>query len=126
MGVVTRAPLGVVRSVPETRRLMEGAMREVFAVARASGAAPSHDALERALAWSDRGPAWPIGNLQDITVGRPSELEPEVGAVVRLARNAGVPVPNHEFLYASLLPQERKARGEIRFPVAETEVPRAA
>ena len=32
---VTRAPLGVVRSVPETRRLLEDAMREVLAVARA-------------------------------------------------------------------------------------------
>ena len=35
VGAVTRAPLGVVRSVPETRRLLEDAMREVLAVARA-------------------------------------------------------------------------------------------
>jgi len=49
---------------------------------------------------------------RDIVDGRPSELEDQVGAMVRLGRAAGVPVPVHEFLYASLLPAERRARGE--------------
>jgi hypothetical protein len=34
--------------------------------------------------------------------------------VVRLAGDAGVPVPVHATLYAALLPQERAARGELR------------
>jgi hypothetical protein len=50
----------------------------------------------------------------------------EVGAVVRLAQTAGVQVPIHKFLYASLLPQERKARHEIEFPVAEKKPAKAA
>jgi 2-dehydropantoate 2-reductase len=126
VGAVTRAPLGVVRSLPETRQLLAGAMREVFAVACACGAALPDDAVEQAMASLDSGPATGNGNMKDILAGRPSELETETGAIVRLARKVGVEVPRHEFLYASLLPQERKARGEIEFPVAEKEAPRAA
>ena len=40
------------------------------------------------------------------------ELDAWTGAVVRLGARAGVPRPLHEFLYATLLPQERRARGE--------------
>ena len=47
---------------------------------------------------------------RDILEGRPSELDAQTGTIVRLARAAGVPAPVNEFLYASLLPSERKAR----------------
>jgi 2-dehydropantoate 2-reductase len=53
---------------------------------------------------------------RDIMAGRPSELDAWNGAVVRLGREAGVPTPVHEALYGILLPQELRARGEIRFP----------
>jgi len=118
VGAVSRAPLGVVRSLPESRRLLEEAMREVLAVAGAQGADVSEDTVQRSLASLDRAPAAAIGNLRDVIDGRPSELETEVGVIVRLARAVGVEVPRHAVLYASLLPQERRARGEIDFPVA--------
>jgi hypothetical protein len=57
----------------------------------------SEDIVERSLDWPDRGLAWPIGNLRDITVGRRSELEPD-GTIVWLARKVNEPAPNHEFL----------------------------
>ena len=47
---------------------------------------------------------------RDVVAGRPSELETQVGAVVRLGREAGVPTPVNGVLYATLLPQERAAR----------------
>ena len=56
---------------------------------------------------------------------RERELEPEVGTVVRLGRKANTSVPHHEFLSASLLPQERKARGEIEFAPAENDALKA-
>jgi 2-dehydropantoate 2-reductase len=46
----------------------------------------------------------------------PSELEAWTGAAVRLGRAAGVATPTHDFIYASLLPAERRSRGEIEFP----------
>ncbi len=59
-----------------------------------------------------------VGNmLRDTMASRPSEMETEIGAIVRLARTVGVEIPCHAFLYTSLLPQERKARGEIEFSV---------
>jgi 2-dehydropantoate 2-reductase len=45
--------------------------------------------------------------------GRPSELEAQTGAVVRMGRESGVPTPTHDFIYASLLPLELKARSRI-------------
>ncbi|MBI4339012.1 MAG: hypothetical protein HY680_03565 [Chloroflexi bacterium] len=36
--------------------------------------------------------------------------------VVRLGKEAGVPTPVYEFIYAALLPQELKARGQIAWP----------
>ena len=53
---------------------------------------------------------------RDIVVGKPSELEAWSGAVVRLGAESGVPTPLHGFLYASLLPLERRARDELAFP----------
>jgi 2-dehydropantoate 2-reductase len=50
---------------------------------------------------------------RDVLAGRPSELEAQVGAVVRLGERLGVEVPVHRTIYAALLPQDRRARGEI-------------
>jgi 2-dehydropantoate 2-reductase len=47
---------------------------------------------------------------RDIALGKPSELDYQTGAVVRLGREAGVPVTVNAFLYACLLPAEREAR----------------
>jgi 2-dehydropantoate 2-reductase len=95
-------------------------------VARARGAKVSDGIVSQSLASLDRAPATAIGNMRDIVDGRLSELETEVGAIVRLARDLRIEVPRHVFLYASLLPQERKARGEIQFPVPTSKTTRAA
>jgi 2-dehydropantoate 2-reductase len=52
---------------------------------------------------------------RDLIAGRLSELSDQNGAVVRLGRERGVPTPINAFLYASLLPQEKRVRGEVGF-----------
>jgi len=52
---------------------------------------------------------------RDIIEGRPSELEAQSGALARMGRESGVPTPVHDFIYASLLPQEQRARGQVEF-----------
>jgi 2-dehydropantoate 2-reductase len=47
---------------------------------------------------------------RDVAAGRPSELEAIIGSVNRLGGAAGVPTPATQFIYASLLPQEARAR----------------
>jgi 2-dehydropantoate 2-reductase len=112
VGAVTRMPAGAFRAVPETRHLLEQAMWEIVALARARGVALEDQAVERTLAYVDGLPAEGTASMQrDVLEGRPSELDYQVGAVVRLAAPAGVPVPASTFLYASLLPAERRARG---------------
>jgi 2-dehydropantoate 2-reductase len=111
VGAVTRMPVDVFRSVRESRELLEGAMREVWALARSRGVALKEDAVERTLRYVDSLPPGSTASMQrDILEGRPSELDYQTGAVVRLAREAHVPTPVHEFLYRCLVPGEREAR----------------
>jgi 2-dehydropantoate 2-reductase len=112
---VTRAPIGVVRSLTETRRMLKQALEEIAAVARELGIGLPATAVEETLAFVDGLPPEGTTSMQrDIMGGRPSELASQSGAVVRLAREAGVPVPVHAFIYQSLLPMELEARGETR------------
>ena len=116
VGAVTRAPIGVVRSRPETRRLLERAVEEVRAVAAGNGVALPASAVTETLAFMDSLPEDTTASMQrDILAGRPSELEAQSGAVARLARRASVEAPVHEFIWRTLLPQERRARGEVSF-----------
>jgi 2-dehydropantoate 2-reductase len=111
VGAVTRQPVGAYRAVPESRRLLEDAMQEVAAIARARGVALDASAVERTLAYVDSLPGEATASMQrDMAAGRPSELESQVGAVVRLGREAGVPTPANAFLFAALLPAELRAR----------------
>jgi 2-dehydropantoate 2-reductase len=112
VGAVTRLPAGGFRHIPETRVLLERAMDEVVAVARARGVALPDDATANTMAAIDSLPEDGTASMQrDIMDGKPSELEAQNGAVVRLGQEAGVPTPVHEFLYTSLLPQEKAAHG---------------
>jgi 2-dehydropantoate 2-reductase len=117
VGAVTRAPIGVLRNIPETRRILEQAMHEIFALARSRNVALPDDAIRKAMAFVDSLPANGTTSLQrDLMEGKPSELEAWNGAVVRLGQEVGVTTPLHSFIYHSLLPLELRARGQIQFP----------
>jgi len=115
LGAVTRAPMGLLRELPETRPLFIQGMREIVAVAQACGVALGEETVTAALAQLDALPYETTASMQrDIMAGRPSELEAQNGAVARLGAAAGVPTPLHTFIYATLLPQERMARNRRR------------
>jgi 2-dehydropantoate 2-reductase len=102
-----RAPVSVVRTVPETRALLIAAMEEIALLARQTGVDLDEDIVTRALGQIDGLVGHATASMQrDIQAGRRSELRDQTGAVVRLAKDLGVPVPVHEFLWATLLPQE--------------------
>jgi 2-dehydropantoate 2-reductase len=118
VGAVTRAPAGVLRSLPETRGMLEAAMHEVLAVAQARGIGMTEEAVSRTMALIDGLPEGGTASMQrDIIGGRPSELESQNGAVVRLGQEVGVDTPLHGFMYHCLLPLELRARGELEFVV---------
>ena len=102
---VTRATMGQVVENPETLGLYEGVCREVEAVARARGIVLAKDVVEKTIA---HGRQSPVGNkpslLQDLEGGRRLELEVLHGTLVRLGREAGVPVPVSTMIHAALKP----------------------
>ena len=112
IGAVTRAPAGVLRSLPETRDMLEQAMSEVLAVAHARGVALPEESIPRTMGLIDGLPPGGTASMQrDVMEGRPSELESQNGAVVRLGQEAGVATPLHAFIYHSLIAMELQARG---------------
>jgi 2-dehydropantoate 2-reductase len=116
-GGVTRAPVGVVRSLPETRAMLVALIEEVCVLARARGIPIRPDLLEWTLGRIDPLPPGATSSMvRDLLDGRPSELDAQCGVVARLGAEKGVPVPLHTFAYHALLPLERKARGELQFP----------
>ena len=89
-----------------------GTTLEIEAVARAHGVALPPTASTDTLARLEGlGPGLLASMQRDIMNGRPSELEAQTGAVVRLGQAAGVATPVNSFIYASLLLMEQQARG---------------
>ena len=117
VGSVTRSPTGVWRSFPETWEMAVQIVREADSVAHGKGIPLNGSEAEAAIALMKQRPADATSSLSiDIVGGRPSELEFQIGAVVRLGQEAGVPTPVSDFIYHCLLPQEMKARGQLEFP----------
>jgi 2-dehydropantoate 2-reductase len=111
IGAVTRAPVGVWRSIPGTRAMAEACLREALAVGHARGVRVATDRVATSMSAFDGVPPDGMASMQrDILAGRPSELEAQNGALVRFGAAAGVPTPTHAFVYNSLLPQEIAAR----------------
>lgn len=110
-GALTRVPVGEWRAVPELRRAVDSALRELVAVAAAKGIDLGADAVAKTWERYDALAPESTSSLQrDVMEGKPSELDAQLGAVVRFGRELGVPTPVSELLYALLLPQERRAR----------------
>ncbi len=116
VGALTRAPASVLRALPETRALLEGMMGEILELATARGVTMREDIVKKTMAGVDSMPPDGTASMQrDLMEGRPSELEAQVGAVVRLAKDSGIVLPLHSVVYAALLPAEKRARGELGY-----------
>ena len=93
------------RNVPETRALIQGAIEEALAVGRARGAPIADDSLDWAMDSLDRFPPQGRSSLaKDFLEGRQVELEGMNGTVSRMGREAAVPTPINDALYAILKP----------------------
>ncbi len=111
-GAVARATVGELRQAQPTRELVRQLMEEVAAVAHGQNIHLAADVVSRTLTFVDSLPSGGTASMQrDIADGKPSELEAIVGAVVRFGEAGGVATPAMRYLYASLLPQEERARG---------------
>jgi 2-dehydropantoate 2-reductase len=113
IGALTRVPIGVWRAMPEIRAIVSESLREVVALATARGIDLGDDAIEKTWQRYDAlAPASTSSLQRDVMDGKPSELDAQLGAIVRLATESAVPVPVTAMIYHALLPQERLARGQ--------------
>jgi 2-dehydropantoate 2-reductase len=116
LGAITRSPIGIWRSQEATFRIAEQCLEEIYKVAKAHNVNLPDDCVAEELIVYNNLPSESKTSMQrDLMEGRPSELDAQLGAVVRLGREKKVPTPVHDIIYYSLLPMELKARGEITF-----------
>ncbi|HEX8408181.1 MAG TPA: 2-dehydropantoate 2-reductase [Thermoanaerobaculia bacterium] len=112
IGALTRVPVDVWRGSPEIRDIALAALREIVAVAAARGVDLGADAVEKTWQrYEGMAPGSTASLQRDVMDGKPSELDAQLGAIVRLARESGVDAPVLSLIYHALVPQERIARG---------------
>ncbi len=111
VGAMADAPAGVIRSDPKWRTQIIKAMEEIYALAHARGINLPPDSIDTVMRSVDALPEDATSSMQrDIAARKPSELESQNGAVVRMARESGVEAPTHLLIYQTLKPSEEKAR----------------
>jgi len=122
VGGLARAPLKMIATVPQTRKLLRAAMAEVVDVAASQGVSLDSN-LEAALDRYAKGPVsnrsvgllvslrthslvlllqnhTTVSTIRDICNGEVSEVLELSGAVTRIGKANGVPTPTHDFLQA--------------------------
>ena len=105
MTALTRCPAGVVRSVPETRRMYRLILGEMIALGNAAGAGLDASLVDSSLAMLDSlDPAFTSSLHHDLAQGRRLELEALHGHAVRLGERLGIPTPVVFAVYAALKP----------------------
>lgn len=102
---LTRCPVGVIRSVPETRKMYRLILEEVAALAKASGVGLAPEAVDAVIMATDNLPPNAYSSLHyDLTHGTRLELEALQGHAVRLGERLGVPTPVCFAVFAALKP----------------------
>ena len=102
---VTRKPIGVVRSDPDMRWLLEATMRETWEVGRKRGVALPEDFVAKTLAFVDGLPhEMKPSMLGDLEAGGRLEAPWLSGAVARMARELGMEAAANRAVHAALKP----------------------
>jgi len=100
---VLRANYGTLKISPEARELMDSAMREVIAIARAMKVGLSEKDIEE---WykvlEPLNPEGKTSMFQDVEAGRKTEVEMFAGTVIELGKRCGVATPVNQRLFDEL------------------------
>jgi 2-dehydropantoate 2-reductase len=111
IGSITRVPVGNYRALQQVRQMCESIMQECYDIAVAQGINLPADSVANTLASLDILPPAATPSMQrDIMHGCPSELESQIGIILRLGQKLNIPTPISAFIYYCLLPQENLAR----------------
>ena len=99
-----RAPIGVIRSDPETLAFFRALMEEVFAVAKAKGVKLERAYFDERMAFIENKvePGMKASMAHDLERGNRLELDWLAGKVRALGRELGVPTPANDTVYTVL------------------------
>ncbi len=116
LGAITQAPVGVILKLPETRQMLVEAITEIYLTGKSLGIQLPETSVDKTITTLQSFPENSTTSMQrDIADNRPSELDVQTDAVIRLAREGGIETPINRFILHSLRPLELRARGAIRF-----------
>ncbi|MFT5658118.1 MAG: 2-dehydropantoate 2-reductase [Gammaproteobacteria bacterium] len=116
IGAVSRSPIGVLLQLPESRQLLLDSMQEIYQLGLANGIGLPDNCLQKTIEILQSLPENSTTSMQqDLAQGKPSELDEQSGAIVRLAKDLNIDTPVNRFILDSLRPQELRARGALSF-----------
>jgi 2-dehydropantoate 2-reductase len=98
---------------PGKRTLLKILLREAYAVANASKANLTWWDFAKTMRWLNSLGDLKTSMQRDMAAGVRSELEYQVGTVVRLGKKLNVPTPESEAIYTALLPCELRAQKRL-------------
>jgi 2-dehydropantoate 2-reductase len=108
---VTNTNYGELRSIPETRQLLDELYSEIYRVGKAAGINLPDNIVDKTMKAVDKFPPGSTSSLtRDIWDGKPSEIDYQNGTVVKLGTKLNISTPVNRFVYYSLIPSELKAR----------------
>ena len=106
--VVTKATVGEMLSLPETKEVLKKLMEECYKVAEAYGVKLSPKIMENYLKSSPDLMNYRTSMLLDFERGKRIEIEGITGALIRKAEKKGIPVPYNKCIYATVKLLEKK------------------
>ncbi|MGM0425166.1 MAG: ketopantoate reductase family protein, partial [Thermodesulfobacteriota bacterium] len=103
VSAVVRAPFSIFQKSPQARELMQEAMQEVIAVARAKGIQLGTDDIQSWLQILDTlDPEGKTSMCQDVLAGRKTEVEMFAGILLQMGQDLQVPTPLNRYLFQCL------------------------
>jgi 2-dehydropantoate 2-reductase len=105
MTALTRGPIGPVRANAQSLALLRSAVEEVIALGTSMKTGLTAEDVARIMKIVDGLPKQMMASMaHDLLAGKPIELNGLSGAVARLGKQHGVPVPTHTFITQALAP----------------------
>jgi 2-dehydropantoate 2-reductase len=105
MTAITRSPAGVIRALPEPRRMYRLLLEEMYALSVAAGAGLGQGTVDTYMDFLDHLDPGTYSSLyHDLAHGKRLELEALHGHAVRLGERHGIATPMLYAVYAALRP----------------------
>jgi 2-dehydropantoate 2-reductase len=112
---VTRSTYGTVRELKETRKMMHDLLAEIHEISFGEKIRLDNKIVEKTMRLIDSYPYDSTSSLtRDVMAGRPSEIEYQNGAVVKLGEKYNINVPVNRYIYSCILPMELAARAKAK------------